>query len=299
MFPIFENTNVKIILYASKIRFKKYPAVFYPFYMYLIYKYLLKMGKKFKIRTVPDDLIFYILNRYSVGCQDPNTTVIVSRGFAASVDLGDFAKIKGDLVKKSVQVFAFDIPDDVVYISETFRFNTDKFNLREPVTLSPLHPVSIKIANEVEICLISSGHDITNRMCDVLLKNYFRSPKLVQKGNIIALNLKQYAPEFSYTSYKTNSVEYVHFKYLKIKCGDDEDCAGDYFCVKGETELKQSAHAHGYVPAKFERFLQCKFENNGAEAAVINKCPYGLEDTLDSLRRAVSPFLKHSKGIIE
>ncbi|GJQ78747.1 hypothetical protein Trydic_g2781 [Trypoxylus dichotomus] len=118
------------------------------------------------------------------------------------------------------------------------------------------------------------------------------NPKLVRKGVIIAINVKQYAPEFSYGHHKTNSVEYVLFKYIKIKYEDNEDCAGDYFCVKGETELKQSAHVQEYLPAKFKRFLACKFENSHLEGAVINKCPYGLENRLDSLRKAVRPFLK-------
>ncbi|KAI4472009.1 aaa-family atpase [Holotrichia oblita] len=293
---IFENVNVKVVLYASKVRFRRYPAVMYPFYMYLIYKFLLKKRKRFKIITLPDELILHIFHKYSIKSnQDSNKCVIVPKRFATDIELDDYVNITDDFARKLVQIFPFDIPGDLIYMSETLRHNLDKINLKEPVRLTPIDRASIGIAKEVEIRLISSGNEISNHMCDILLKNYFRSPKLVQKNDVLSVNVKQYAPEFIYNNYKTNSVENVYFKYVRIKSDTNEDCTGSYFCVKGETELRQSAHVQDYLPAKFKRFIAEKFKDNGIEQAVINRCPYGFENRLDNLRKAVKPFLKRRK----
>ncbi|KAI4472046.1 aaa-family atpase [Holotrichia oblita] len=221
---IFENVNVKVVLYASKVRFRRYPAVMYPFYMYLIYKFLLKKRKRFKIITLPDELILHIFHKYSIKSnQDSNKCVIVPKRFATDIELDDYVNITDDFVRKLVQIFPFDIPGDLIYMSETLRHNLDKINLKEPVRLTPIDRASIGIAKEVEIRLISSGNEIS------------------------------------------------------------------------ETELRQSAHVQDYLPAKFKRFIAEKFKDNGIEQAVINRCPYGFENRLDNLRKAVKPFLKRRK----
>lgn len=293
---IFENINVKVLLYASKVRFRRYPAVMYLFYMFLIYKFLLLKRKRFKIVPVPDELILHIFHKYSIKSnQDSNNCVIVPKRFVRDIELEDYVRITDDSVSKLVQIFSFDIQGDLIYISDTLRHNFDRINLKEDVRLTRIDPPPIRVAKEVEIRLISSGNEITNHMCDILLKNYFRTPKLVQKNDVIAINVKQYAPEFIYNNYKTNSVQNVYFKYARIKFDKNEDCTGSYFCVRGETELRQSAHTQAYLPAKFKRFIAEKFDENRIEKAVINKCPYGYDNRLNNLRKSVKPFLNRSE----
>lgn len=289
--------NIKVIFYATKLRFPKYPPKFYIFYMYVTYIYLLKRKKQFRMINIPDDILLHLFNKHGIDCNlDSNNCIIVSSRFSSEIDLNNYAKISGDSNKKIVKIFPFDIPYDVVYISDTLRHNFNKINLKEPIRLTPIPSTSIAIAEEVQVSLINSGHDISNHLCAVLLKNYFRGIKLVRKGDLFAVNVRKYAPEFIFNNCKTNLIENVYFKCVKIKYGENYDCVDcSYFCVKGETELKQCAHVQDYVPAKFKSFIVSKFDERHLENSLINKCPYGLEDRLDRLRKAIKPFLKQRK----
>lgn len=294
----------KTLLYACAIRFSKCNALTFPFYMFLIYVKLYYKNKKFNIKSVPYDLIKQLATRNKdLLTTDINNTVIINASILKIKNINNIAKLQiyhdGHIRAKIVFVVGLNINSNELLISDALYSNL-KLNPNSGNILAKLQRINdkLKFASYADISLINTEHDIINAVTDELLKNYFKTPKIIQKYDLIQIKIKEYCPKFYYTHNKINEINFIYFKCNKIKQDDNFDSLSCYYCCSDETTLKQSANSQSYlIPQQYDICLKEIVYNKtiNIEQYLINTCPFGLQLYLKQIEDCMKPFLQNRK----
>lgn len=295
--------KLKTLLYISRLINPKYPAYFLPTYLYFVYRFATKK-RKMSICTIPcvSQLIEHYLTEYADSAFDENNCVVIPEQADKNLINNSFNLVRVNF-KNNEQEFRIahavpivNLQNDELLMSEVLFNNlNDNHEYLSNIQLCPINQKYIKIAQDVEVALINTQHEINHGIIDMLLKNYFKTPRILYKGDIFAVNIAKYAPDFICSSYELN-FEFLYFKCRKISTNSIDDSLSGYFVVVGESTLKQGPNIRGYLPISIFNFCNKDVLENGGNYAdcLISKCPRGLEEYLEKIDKGVRPFLQKS-----
>lgn len=282
----------KVLFYVSKIIYPKYNPFWFIFYMYLSYFKIMKRKVSYVLQTKPNEYILDYLRPKSIYFSDVNNTIIVYEqnlyGTDRTLRLFCPKRKKYRIVRV---VPSTSCEKDVIICSATCCYNLKRCEFDTPLRLLSFRENLVNFADEIDISLINCPYDISNSVVDSVLETYFKTPKLLNKGDIFEINIKYFAQELFYLNNKINQVESVYFNCNKLVFRNSE-VEDSHFCVIGETVVKQSANVQSFVPPKNSKATNKK---NYEGIDEIPLCPYGLQSYLETIKRAVMPFLKKSK----
>lgn len=298
-----QKMTVKLLLYISYVLHPKYPSYFLPAYMYFIYIHLRKLKSYCDAIPCPIELIQQYINNYSEIAIDVNNCVIISEKVSKELRKNklNLANINTKLNESDLRVIqtliAPNVEENDLLMSENLYHNINKARNINKMRLSNVNLRHIKIAKEVEIALINTQYELSNDILDILLENYFQSPRLLYKHDVFSINLQEYAPEIMCTNFTISNLNNVFFKCKKLCSEQVSDSMSGLFCVNGESTLIQSANVRCYFPLSI--FKLCDSESFKSdikyEDCLISKCPYGLEKCFKEIEKAVLPFIPKSK----
>lgn len=270
--------------------------------MFYIYIRIRKQKSYCCVVPCPSELIEFYLKDNTDLSFDENNCIIIPENQVKSVINNSFNLVKIHLKNydedyRIVHVIPIsNLNQDEYLMSDVLFYNINQLNYVNKMRLSPVSQHCIKIAQDLEIVLINTQHEINNGVIDMLLRNYFQTPRILYKYDTFSINIAKYAPDFVCSNFQLTDIENLYFKCKKISTNTLNDSLSGYFCVKGETTLKQTANIRGYLPASI--FKLCNKDvlrrNVQYEQCIISKCPRGLEEFLQRIEKAVQPFLPRS-----
>lgn len=261
--------------------------------MYFKYYSVLKREISYKIKTLSDSVLWNLIKECPESNCDINNCVIVHPDSVYPCDR--ILSIYHDDTKIHRKVLV--IPNllcrkSYLYISNTYFYNCFLSTIDFDVKLLKRN-INIEFAEEIELSLIASPHDISNAIIDTIIEGYFKLPKLVCKGDVISVSVKHFAPASFYADPKLNSIEKLYFKCNKVRYGGKE-VEKEYFCTIGQTSIKQAANVQSFIPKVrregtrlVHRTVKCFSE--------VDVSRNGLEDYYDLIDDAIYPFLSTSK----
>ncbi|KAJ8930076.1 hypothetical protein NQ314_017183 [Rhamnusium bicolor] len=287
-----EEKNSKVLFYISRIIYPGYNPFWFIFYMYYVYFRIIKRKLTFQLQPVPDKIISSYLRTKTNYFNDINNTVIThEQNLYVNDNLLQLICSKSKNHRNIYVVPSSRCRKDMIIVSNTCYYNLKSSNFLSPVQLLNFHESLIKFADEVDISLINSPYDINNFVTDSILKRYFRTPKLLNKGDILEINIKYFAEDVFFLNNKVNNVESVYFKCNKI-IFNNEEVKDSYFCVIGETTIKQSVNIQSFIPPKYTKMVNnIKYP----DFEEVPLCAYGLQTYLEYIEKAIKPFIKKSK----
>ncbi|KAF5299683.1 hypothetical protein FQA39_LY11478 [Lamprigera yunnana] len=279
-----------VVGYICRVRFPQYPPYCFPFYMLILYNQIRKLNQKFKIVSVPSELIQKLIYLYGLPSSDDcNNCIIVSERYLEECRVSyKFVKV----TNRFAYVIGANLKNDLqlLLVSDTFYFNLKQQSAHLKFVSSSLIP-SI---NEINLSLINIHNDLSNGVVDTLIKNYFKTPKIVRVNDLISINFRRYAPQFYYTSIKYSGLKTVYFKCNKLFFNQELVSCG--LCVLENTDIKQSPNVQGYIAPILKSVVECDLHNcDNYDRWLIDRCPYGLKKYMEDLERSVRPFMKKNK----
>lgn len=286
----------KVLFYVSKIMYPKYNPFWFVFYMYLSYFNVMKRKVTYILLPKPNKYILDCVSAEPINFSDVNNTVVVYEQNLYKTDR--ILRLFCSKRKKYRIVRVVPSPlcqRDLIICSETCHDNLKNCGFdTSSLKLLSFREHLVGFAEEIDVSLINCPYDISNAVVDGVLENYFKTPKLLNKGDIFEIDVKYFARELFYLNNKINQVKSVYFKCNRLLFRNLE-VEGSYFCVIGETAIKQSANIQSFVPLKSSRAINK--QNHGFGEVPL--CPYGLQSYLENIKRAVMPFLRKSEYVIE
>lgn len=233
------------MLFISSLIFPRHNGYWFIFYMYFQYYSIIKRSISYQLRTLSDGVIWKLIRNNYKACCDINNTVIVHPDTIYERDRILELTQKEDGVSRIVFVMsAACCEKNYVYISHTLFHNAIKtdFDIK---LYTPLK--EIKVAEEIELSLVSSPHDINNALIDTVIQNYFKLPKIIYKNDLIQIEVKHFAPANFYTDLRANTINKIYFKCNKVIVNKEETSEG-CFCVIGETAIRQAPNIQSFLP---------------------------------------------------
>lgn len=299
---LFDQKATKTLFYICAIKFPKFNVLSFPLYMFLIYVQLHYKNKAFRIRSIPDKLMRQLIvdnrSEYPI---DVNNTIVLSVNTIRISNIGKLVKLliynRSKWQSKLVHVLGLNTADtNQVLCNDTLFFNLKLKEIANDVVLCKLQSIEniINFASYVDLSLINTEHDVVNAITDELLTNYFKTPKLIRKNDVIAIDVIDYCAKYHFTHNKINEIDAIYFKCNKIRYEENYDCDATYFCCSSKTTLKQSANTQSYrIP--MEKAIGSKEINYDKsidpDDYTINVCPFGLETYENELLNCMKPFL--------
>ncbi|KAK4873529.1 hypothetical protein RN001_015558 [Aquatica leii] len=282
---IYSLKNVtKILAYSCRLRFPKYPSYYFPFYMLIIYNHTRKLKQMFKLVAIPDAAIAKFCSGHGLAfCDDVNNSIVVSKTYLDECKVTEnFVRIR----RRFAYIIGANIKAGEAVVSDTFRNN---LNL-DSTKLEFVNSNCIPILSEINLSVINTYHDLSNSLVESLVKNYFKTPKILHTNDVICVDFRKYAPEFYFTSHKFMGLKNVYFKCNKLYVKQNSVTCG--LCMLSKTDIKQSANVQSFVAPVFKS-ITCDFTNcEDYDESLIDCCPYGLKIYMDKLERSIKPFLK-------
>lgn len=268
--------------------------------MLIIYIQLCCRNKTYTLRQVPRELMKHlIMKNVKNSYIDVNNTVVVSDQILKIVNIKNIAKLSifGGSNRKSrlVWVVGLKIDKNTLLVCDSASFNLKLTSNENKAKLIKIKS-KIKTASHVDISLVNTQHDVINAVTDEILNNYFKTPKLVHKNDLIPIEVKLYCPKFYYTHNKIHEIDYIYFKCNKVRHEENFDCKTSYFCVVGETMLKQSANTQNYLIPSLKHISMYPInESVDFNSCLSNQCPNGLEGYFQEIEKCIQPFIDSSK----
>ncbi|CAG9816067.1 unnamed protein product [Phaedon cochleariae] len=280
----------KVLFTALKLIYPKYHPIWFIFYMYVLYNRTVKRKTKYKIRSVPIKLIEKLVKANNF-LDDVNNVLLVNKHNVYRSDKLLLLFCERNCKYRSVHILPIsEWEKDVVGLSETLNENLENVKIHSPIQLLASSMNKIKFAEEINISLINSPLDINHSVTDAILERYFKKPKLVNKGDIIEIDVKFFAEDVLLLNNKLSNVESIYFKCNKVIHGNVE-VFETYYCVIGETSVSQSVDIQSFLPKKIAKIVS----KDNPSSFRIPLCPYGFEKDLEKIQRAVKPFITGRK----
>ncbi|KAG5864633.1 hypothetical protein JTB14_031601 [Gonioctena quinquepunctata] len=259
--------------------------------MYVLYCRTVKRKIKYKVKCVSNELIQHCLGIEKC-FNDVNNTVVVNSDNVYPCD--KLLRLIGEENCNHRYVYVIterDCEKDQMLVSENLHHNLCNKKFSSPLRLLNFHLSSVRFADEISISLVSLPYDINNSICDSVLERYFKTPKLVNKGDIISIDIKYFATDLFFLNTKLNNVENIFFVCKKIVIQNvevEEGCC----CVIGETAIKQDVNIQSSIPKKLTNFIR---KEDGTLIKEVPSCPYGLQENLENMQKAIRPFMGRRK----
>lgn len=299
-----QKFSIKSLLYISYILHPKYPIYFFPTYMYFVFLQVKKQKTCCNVIPCPFELIEHYLNKYTDSAFDASNCVVVPEALTKDIINNSFNLVKLHLKNNNADFrIVHAIPEssltaNEILVSENLFYNINQVNYVNKMRVSAMNQSYIKIAKDVEVALINVQHEINHDIVNNLLKNYFQTPRILYKHDIFSVNLAKYAPQYVCSSFQLSDIENLYFKCKKISSSTVDDSLSGYFCVMGESDLRQGANIRGYLPASIFKLCNkdCLLNDDAPyEECIISNCPHGLGDSMTNIEKAMHPFLSKSK----
>ncbi|XP_074026462.1 peroxisomal biogenesis factor 6 isoform X3 [Leptinotarsa decemlineata] len=271
--------------------YPKYHPFWFIFYMYILYYRIVKRKIKYKLKSVSDEVIRHFIKSNN-NFNDVNNIVIVQKENVYKSDKILRLFSEENRCSRYVHVVPATEGNDTetLLVADDLYYNLENSGFRFPLRLLNIHCSNVTFADEINISLINSPFDINNSVIDSILERYFKTPKLINKEDIISIDVKYFASDLYFLNSKLKNVHNIYFKCNSVKYRNvdiDKSC----YCVIGETAVKQSNNIQSFLPKKSTKFV-------GQEGGVIKEiptCPYGLSDHLENMQVALRPFLRKRK----
>ncbi|XP_072375630.1 peroxisomal ATPase PEX6 [Diabrotica undecimpunctata] len=279
--------DAKILFSIIKAKYPKYHPFWFILYMYILYTRTLKRQYLYNLRPVSTDFIIKYLKNKS-DFKDIHSTVIVNIHNIYTSD--KVLKLYCDKTKHTRIVYTVPLTGcekHELLVSNTFFENLSNINLINSLRLLCCSLDQNKIAQEINISLISCPFDINNSLSDALLERYFKKPKLLRKGDLIEINIKYVAEDIFFLNSKVNNVYSVFYKCNKV-IYQEKEVTETLYCVLGETAIKQSVNVQSFIPKRTSKVVPDSKE----EFKELCLCPYGLQNYFQEMQLAVKPFLR-------
>lgn len=228
---MFNRKNLDTALYICRIKFPKYPANAFPLYMLVIYFQIQSKKRPFLPVPLPLNVFKLFLSKvtnqaHDVNNIDINNTILINKHFLSLMRLSKtciISAVENKLnIKESKEriayVFGANIPSKIVIMTELLYFNLG-LNANGKLFVKNIRNnfPDDYVAAEVNLSLVNSRHDIINAVTDVLLQNFFKSPKILYVDDVFYINLQEYGPEFFYSNHKMNEIDKLYFKCNKTQ----------------------------------------------------------------------------------
>lgn len=290
--------KAKLLFYVSYLLHPKHPPYYLPAYMYFVYLQLKKLQSYFDAIPCPIALIQHYLDRNTEKSIDVNNTVIISDKSSTKLDdnsfnLG-FINSNADETFRIVHVLKIsNIEGNDMLMSENLYHNINKTKISNKMRLTSIDLKYIKIAKEAEVALINTQYEINNEIVDILLKNYFQTPRLLYKHDVFSINVNLYSPELACSSFQLLNIKELHFRCRKVSTEQINDSLSGLFCINGETTMLQTPNVRCYLPLSIFKLCGVDYLSSSVkyENHLISKCPYGLESYVKNIEKAVMPFI--------
>lgn len=260
-------------------------------------------NKNYKIKAMPDKFM-NILLKYKINdtCCDTNNCVVLSNKMLKIIGVRNknFMKIRCKTSKtdkeRIVRIFYTGIDSsESLNLSDTFLHNFGIEKIEQNVHLIHIKNLRLKVATEVDISLISVHSGISTAVTDDILKQYFKTPKLLYRNDIIAIDIQIYGSEYYYTNKQVNETPTIYFKCNRIVLEHNENYDGPCICVSDQTCLKQSADVQCFLPRTLSNLVLVEKEKQGEilkmDVVLIDMCPFGLNFYAEEIEKAIVPFL--------
>lgn len=261
-----------------------------------------RANKNYEVKAIPDEFMSILLKyKMTNTCCDTNNSVVLSNVVLKDVGvLGKrFLKIRlktdNTIKERIAQVFSVDMgTSEAIKLSDTFLHNFGIANIQQCVNLIYVKDPPLKVATEVDISLFSVHNGISTVVTDDILKRYFRTPKILYRNDIIAIDIQIYGAEYYYTSKQMNEMRTIYFKCNTIILEENKNHDGPCICVSDQTCLKQSADIQSFIPRRLSNQQLIEEDIVQLDGALIEVCPYGLDYYVNDIEKAITPFLDKS-----
>ncbi|XP_076264418.1 peroxisomal biogenesis factor 6 isoform X1 [Rhynchophorus ferrugineus] len=282
-----QMSDSKLVIFVSGLIFPKYNAFWFLFYMYIKYYSVYKRLILYKLKTVSDDVLYNFVRKYQSHC-DNNIVVVHPNAIYENDTIIELYHKDTDTSR-----VAFILPDgicqkDCIYISDTMFSNSALTDCNIKL-IKPRRPV--KIADEIELSLISSPHDISNVLIDDLIMSYFELPKIVYQNDILTLNVKHLVTANYYSDLKVNITKKIYFKCIKVFI-NNLTTSRACLCVVGKTTIKQVPNTQSFVPKVLSDGPKSVKMEEAKHLADITVCPYYLE-IYRNIAKAVASYIEN------
>lgn len=288
--------SVKTLTYVCQLLFPKYPCYYFSCFMILQYSIVQLKQKRFKVISRPLAYIKALLEELPIDHSiDVNNCVFLKghRFLVAFAKLYDRENSK--CTSRFVQIVTTNkncIERNEVLVTGTLEYNIKTVNnLTESLNINFARPSDALLASEVEMSQVNIFCDIPSDIIDAVLKQYFATPKFLNKNDVISINVKEYAAKHYFTNKQVNGVKTIYFKCNRVFNSKLSHFDGSFVCVADHTSLKLSSNVQSFVPketAFITRNNQC----------IIDLCPFGLTQHFEDLKASIKPFLTKSNAFV-
>lgn len=292
-----------LIIYSSKLFYKGKNQ-----YAFLLYIFIRSLQSRcfsnffyLKVKSQQNYHYGYKTTNYNI--YDDNNLVITSHKYLRCCNYGllEIKSNEGVLNQRCVKL-SYDATkrnNNVLNINEVLYFNMKikqlhLINLDSEISsntikvqIFPLTTKHLEIIKEIHFALVNSPLEVGNANLELLIKNYFKTPKLVYTDDIVKINIKKYAPEFwTYSTKHSNMPDFIYLKCIKLTVSSNSSTLGQ-LCIFGVTDIKGLPNVHSYIPPLLKVNLV-----PDRKPKDIFFYPSALQKYFFSIRRAVMPFFQ-------
>ncbi|XP_058825813.1 peroxisomal ATPase PEX6 [Topomyia yanbarensis] len=310
---------IRLLLYCCRVRFRRYPAFFFPVFVFLQtiqkFSYDIKLRTAF-FRVVPIPNVFFEQHQQGRLVRSEHTLFVCRTVFNQYVvereinwinlvirTVGNESsrqKSEGDglvsiiLNRQEVlvlfQIFPLDgVPPNVIFVKENLYHElSERYKLGGNGFGGKLQRLTEKqhlpqVATKANIFVYNTPYDLSANMVDFIMARYFETPQLLYRNHTcqIALNERFLGNTF----YTKNFAILAHLRSLYFKCLNLESSENSFelcgIVCKGLTSLQQTTTYNNFVPRQ-----------RLDDLVLVPACPFGLWKYHKELSASLSAYLK-------
>lgn len=271
--------DLKFLVFLAKITYPRYNSYIFIVYMFINYREVLRQQQMFTLRGVTSKFLRNFVQRT---VWDIDNTIVISDNTETNSIKNVI--INGEVTTRKVNVITRHFDDKNVAL---LSYNL-LYNLKGAVScgFKKCSNENLEFADEVELSLVNSPCEWSHLAIDFCLKNFFTVPKLINQGDLIAINLEEYGKEVFYSTNKIINInEKLYFKCNKITYLG-QNVKGGYLCGFGKTSVKQAVNIQSFVPNDNSEMNQ--------ELDLEIFCSSALDTYFEEIKKSVLPFVKKS-----
>ncbi|XP_053695230.1 peroxisomal ATPase PEX6 [Sabethes cyaneus] len=320
-----DSKAVRLLLYCCRLRFRRYPAFYFPVFVFL--QALQKLSYDLKLRCIHfrilpmPNLLFErhqqgrlvrsehtlfvsrsVFNQYVVE-REINWINLLVRAVGATGNVqrkpeGDNGLTSMILNKQPISVLFQVMPltsiaPNVIYVKENLYYElAERYKLGTNgyggmLQRLPEQQHLPQVASKANVFIYNTPYDMSTDMVDFIMGKYFETPRLLYRNHTyqIALN-EQFLGNTFYTK---NFAIFAHLKSLYFKCLNLESTGNSFelygIVCKSLTSLHQTTTLNNFVPR--QRLDDVNF---------LPICPFGLKKYHDELTASLKAYLRQDNN---
>lgn len=138
------------------------------------------------------------------------------------------------------------------------------------------------IASKAHIYLLNSPYDLPTEVSELVLNNYFNTPRLLHRGHTYRINVDAHL--LGTATYAHYYLIFAHLKSLYFRCAHMEVKGNDFemqaIVAKNFSNLVQVPHTHHFIPRQLMDNI-----------AITQNYPAGMRRSYQLLRNSIDAFL--------